>query len=197
MADERPDPRRVPGWKRDPWKRHAGRYWDGAQWTEHVVSADKEVSTDPVPDYAPTPPIYAPSEPPTPVAQSRPIPPLRPSRRRRGPGWRKMTWVVIVFNVLCLIWLIGGVASVANSNSCATQTDISESACRAAANAGAGIGAAIIVFVWVAGDVILGVIWLVTRPKDRRACPVCGTEVKTGLVVCPSCGYDYRAAVAR
>ncbi len=52
MADESADAR-TPGWKRDPWKRFAGRYWDGEGWTEHVVSAGKVQATDPVPEYPP------------------------------------------------------------------------------------------------------------------------------------------------
>lgn len=54
MADPYDDARRAPGWKRDPWQRFAGRYWDGEQWTEHVVTAEKVRSVDPVPA---TPPV--------------------------------------------------------------------------------------------------------------------------------------------
>src|SRR4051794_11168383 len=38
------------GWKRDPWGRHAGRYWDGSRWTHHVMSAERVPATDPVPN---------------------------------------------------------------------------------------------------------------------------------------------------
>lgn len=43
------DGRRTSGWKRDPWDRFAGRYWDGENWTHHVVNADSTRTTDPVP----------------------------------------------------------------------------------------------------------------------------------------------------
>jgi len=35
------------GWHPDPMKRHEQRYWDGAQWTEHVSDAGVP-STDPL-----------------------------------------------------------------------------------------------------------------------------------------------------
>ena len=33
---------------RDPSGRHFGRYWDGEQWTDHVISAETVPSIDPV-----------------------------------------------------------------------------------------------------------------------------------------------------
>ncbi|MDH3705168.1 MAG: DUF2510 domain-containing protein [Acidimicrobiia bacterium] len=36
-----------PGWHADPLGRHESRYWDGAQWTEHVADAGVQ-STDPL-----------------------------------------------------------------------------------------------------------------------------------------------------
>lgn len=47
MADERRG-QRPAGWKKDPSRRHYGRYWDGVQWTEYVISAEKVQSVDPV-----------------------------------------------------------------------------------------------------------------------------------------------------
>lgn len=135
----------------------------------------------------------------------------------KGPGWRKMTWVVLAWNALCLVWLLAGVASVSDTTQdCAAQhptvpdnpaASLSARAAQAEANVralnlreacetgtavGASLGAAVIVFVWAAGDVILGVVWLVTRPKPGRSCPACGAGVKVGLVVCPTCGWDFR-----
>lgn len=48
MADEAEDPR-APGWKHDPTGRFLGRYWDGTDWTENVVSHDRSTSIDPIP----------------------------------------------------------------------------------------------------------------------------------------------------
>lgn len=110
----------------------------------------------------------------------------------KGPGWRPLTWVIILFNVLMVAWLVSGVATVADN--CAGEVGSSLEACEAGTAIGAGIGAAFIIFVWAAGDVVLGVVWLVTRKTAApgRACPVCGAAVAVGLVVCGSCGHDYR-----
>ncbi len=111
----------------------------------------------------------------------------------RLPKWRPFTWVIVVINALFLIWLIGGLASVADE--CAGVTGRDLEACEAGTAIGAGIGAGIILTFWVLVDIILGIVWLVTKPK-RRPCPVCGTELKPGVTVCPRCGYDFRAGVA-
>jgi hypothetical protein len=47
--------------------------------------------------------------------------------------------------------------------------------------------------VWVVGMVVLGIVWLVIRPK-RRVCPVCGENVQKGRQACPSCGHDFSVA---
>ena len=120
MADQREDARRAPGWKRDPWRRFAGRYWDGEDWTEHVVSADKVTGVDPVPlappPSAPPPPpppgrppgaagrepVDAPSVQPAPAAERAPG---SRRQRRRWPLWAKIGVPV------ALIIVIGAAAS--------------------------------------------------------------------------------------
>ena len=87
--------------------------------------------------------------------------------------WRVMTWLVLAFNLLMLIWLVAGVGGAAQEGitDCAGLAGRALSNCEAG-NAGtavgAGIGAAIIIFLWAMGDVILGVIWLVTRKKEPQ-----------------------------
>lgn len=100
MADEATRDPRAPGWKRDPWRRHPGRYWDGTRWTEHVVSAQRVVSVDPVPDYAPPPPP-PPPPPPAPV-QAPPDPPREPLPTRPSqpavaiPDTKRRTCAIVV-----------------------------------------------------------------------------------------------------
>ena len=111
----------------------------------------------------------------------------------KGPNWRPLTWVVLLFNVLMVVWLVAGMADVADN--CEGEVGSALEACEAGTAIGAGIGVAFVVFLWVAGNVILGVIWLVTRKAAApdRTCPVCGTDVPVGQVVCTGCGYDYRS----
>lgn len=109
-------------------------------------------------------------------------------------GMRKMTWVIIIFNVLMLVWLVGGVGSAANEADCeAEATQSLRDACEAGTAVGATLGAGLIIFLWVAGVVILGVLWLVTNRKKTRECPACGSDVKKGLTECRKCGHDFRA----
>lgn len=107
------------------------------------------------------------------------------------PKWRVFTWVILVVNLLFLIWIIAGIAgSGGTPEDCGTLT-VEE--CNAAEGVGTAIGVGIIIVLWALVDVILGVLWLVTRPK-RRSCPVCGADVKKGVTVCPKCGHDFATA---
>jgi hypothetical protein len=105
------------------------------------------------------------------------------------PHWRKMTWVLIIWCLIILIWAIAGGAS----NNCSEQaTKLNQNACEA----GTGIGVAIILLIGFFGFVFLGLIWLMTRPRGRT-CPVCGEVVKKGLTSCPKCGHDFAAAASQ
>lgn len=114
----------------------------------------------------------------------------------RRPHWRKMTWVLIAWSALILVWAIGGGTSAAND--CAKQTGdayLSAHAAQEACNTGTGIGIAAIVILGFIGFVVLSLIWFMTRPKGRD-CPACGTNVKRGHIRCGSCGHDFAAAAA-
>jgi hypothetical protein len=105
------------------------------------------------------------------------------------PHWRKMTWVLIVWCALILLWAIVGGAS----NNCSEETtQLNQNACEA----GTGIGVAIILLIGFFGFVFLWLIWFMTRPRGR-ICPVCGEIVKTGLTACPKCGHDFAAAAGQ
>jgi hypothetical protein len=102
------------------------------------------------------------------------------------PHWRKMTWVLIVWSAVILIWAIGGGAS----NDCGSEaTQSAKDACAA----GTGIGVALILIIGFIGFVFFSLIWLMTRPKGR-VCPACGENVKRGRTECPNCGHDFAAA---
>ena len=48
MAQQATGQERAAGWMKDPSGRHFGRYWDGEQWTEHVISPETVPGIDPV-----------------------------------------------------------------------------------------------------------------------------------------------------
>ncbi len=101
-------------------------------------------------------------------------------------GMRKMSWLLLVWCALVLVWAIGGVAG----NDCGSEvTELNRSACEA----GTGIGVALIMFVGFIGFVFFSLIWLMTRPKGRD-CPACGEKAKKGVRVCKDCGFDFAAA---
>jgi hypothetical protein len=102
------------------------------------------------------------------------------------PHWRKMTWVLIVWSVLIVVWMIAGAAG----NDCGSQTtELNQNAC----DTGTGIGVALIGLLGFFGFVFLSLIWLMTRPKGRD-CPVCGEKVKKGRTECLNCGHDFAVA---
>ncbi len=100
-----------------------------------------------------------------------------------------MTWFILAVQVLFVVWFIS--AGNAVSKSCVGETGDALALCQAGTAIGAGIGAAFIIFLWVAADVILGVIWLITN-RGQRDCPTCGKAVKKGKTTCKSCGHDYK-----
>ncbi|MGB4897082.1 MAG: zinc ribbon domain-containing protein [Ignavibacteria bacterium] len=66
----------------------------------------------------------------------------------------------IGFNVLMLLWMIFGVGGAAST----IDTNASDAEVAGAA-IGTGIGAMFVLFIWVAGDIVLGLMTLLTRPK--------------------------------
>ena len=84
--------------------------------------------------------------------------PVGPPRKRKV---RIFTSIILAINVLFAVWLDSRIVVVSNSE-CTGDFQ----ACDAAEGIGGGIGALLIVFLWMAADVILGIIWLVTRKRE-------------------------------
>jgi hypothetical protein len=78
---------------------------------------------------------------------------------------RKFSWVILAINALFLIWIIAAVAG--SDANCGPE--LSAQACQDATAIGTGLGVAVIIFLWAMVDVILGVVWLVTRKKEVPA----------------------------
>lgn len=106
--------------------------------------------------------------------------------------WRKMTWVLNVWNVIFLIWVIAGSVSGANqaTKNCAHPGVLTRQECLDASHAGTGIGVALILVLWFIGFVVLALVWVMTRRRGR-ICPHCGEDVKKGRTTCAKCGYDF------
>lgn len=109
------------------------------------------------------------------------------------PNWRILTYVILAFNLLMLIWVIGGAAG--SSGDATDCGSLDQETCNAAEDIGTGIGVILLIVLWALGDIILGVIWLITNKKGRT-CPSCGRSVKAGLTVCPGCGFNFQQAAA-
>jgi hypothetical protein len=101
---------------------------------------------------------------------------------------RKMTWVLWAWTAIFAVWIIAGIADRASKN-CPPDDQL----CINASDAGTSIGVGLVFFLWFIGFVVLSLIWFMTRPQ-RRACPVCGEDVKKGLTRCGSCGHDFAAS---
>lgn len=94
-----------------------------------------------------------------------------------------MTWAIVIWCVLILAWMVGGVSS----TDCEEETS---EAARAGCEAGTGLGVALIALVGFFGFVFLALIWFMTRPKTRT-CPRCGEDVRKGQMTCPACQFDF------
>lgn len=98
-----------------------------------------------------------------------------------------MTWVLVIWCVLILVWVVGG-ANSAQEN-CDATTQLEQDAC----DVGTGIGVAAVMLIGFVGFIFFSLIWLMTRPTGRD-CPTCGELVKKGQTVCANCGHDFAAA---
>lgn len=99
-----------------------------------------------------------------------------------------MSWVLILWNVIFLVWIIGAVAD-RPSEECPPG----DSLCQDASDVGTGLGVSIILVLWFMGFVVLSLVWFMTRRKGRL-CPACGVPARKGETSCRKCGHDFAAA---
>lgn len=76
------------------------------------------------------------------------------------PRWRKATWALVIWTALIVLWIGTGLGSVGDL----PAGSEAEEAGRAI---GAGIGVTFILILWFLGFIVLGLIWLMSRPKDN------------------------------
>lgn len=89
------------------------------------------------------------------TGQGWPVPPEQPSTHRRRPVF---AWVIVAVNVLMLVLVV---VSVAGAEDCAELVGPERDGC----DAGTFIGVLLLLGFWAAVDVILGVLYLVTRRR--------------------------------
>jgi hypothetical protein len=71
-------------------------------------------------------------------------------------------WVILAVNVLFLVWVIVGLAQ---GSSCTGMTGDELTACQTGEGIGKGVAVFLIVLFWALVDVILGVVYMVTRRR--------------------------------
>ncbi|MBX3031463.1 MAG: hypothetical protein KF809_15055 [Chloroflexi bacterium] len=104
---------------------------------------------------------------------------------------RKASWALVIWSVLMGLWVVAGLN--ATNDACIGESVTYTDACEVGATIGRGIGVTFIAVVWFVGFIVLGIIWLGTRPR-QRLCPACGQAAKSGDTVCRRCGFDFAAA---
>jgi hypothetical protein len=85
-------------------------------------------------------------------------PPPPPPRKKR----RVFMWVILAMNALFLVWVIVGLAQ---GSSCTGMTGDELTACATGEGIGKGVAVFLIVLFWALVDVILGVVYMVTRRR--------------------------------
>lgn len=118
-------------------------------------------------DYVPMHPAQKQSWPP---AQPYPAPPgplpygqvvPQPPRKRH----RVFPWFFLAVQILFLVWIIVGLATVTHNPDCGGTLD--KDTCQSATDAGATVGAGLIIALWAAVDIILGISYLIIRLARR------------------------------
>ncbi|MDT8426085.1 MAG: zinc ribbon domain-containing protein [Methyloprofundus sp.] len=79
---------------------------------------------------------------------------------KRGFFGKLLKWSFIGFNILMLVWFIGGMGTATDSMKGMSGAE------QAGAAIGTGLGAAMILSIWGFGDLVLGLFVLFTRPKS-------------------------------
>jgi hypothetical protein len=83
---------------------------------------------------------------------------VRTEKRERSAIGKVIKWIFVAFNLLMAAWLVGGLYSVSKLQTFSAAEQIG-------AGIGATIGVAVLLVLWALGDLILGILVLVTRGK--------------------------------
>lgn len=82
-------------------------------------------------------------------------------RKLTRTGFGKLVkWGFIGFNILMLIWFVTGMKAATEGIEMMSEAE------KAGATIGTGIGAMMVIFIWGFGDIVGGIMMLLTRPKS-------------------------------
>jgi hypothetical protein len=81
---------------------------------------------------------------------------VRTEKRERSVVGKAIKWIFIAFNLLMALWLVGGLHS-------ASKIQTFSAAEQIGAGIGVTIGVTVLLILWALGDLILGILVLVTR----------------------------------
>lgn len=68
------------------------------------------------------------------------------------PSWRKATWALVLWTGLAVLWIVVGWQNVDTTT---------------AGQVGGAIGTSIVLLIWFIGFIVLGLVWLMSRPKNN------------------------------
>src|SRR4051812_3478304 len=81
---------------------------------------------------------------------------IRTEKRERSAAGKLIKWIFIAFNLLMAVWIVGGLYSVSKIQTYSAAEQLG-------AGIGATLGVTMLLILWALGDLILGVLVLVTR----------------------------------
>jgi len=81
---------------------------------------------------------------------------VRTEKRERSVAGKVIKWIFIAFNLLMALWLVGGLHS-------ASKIQTFSAAEQIGAGIGVTIGVTVLLVLWALGDLILGILVLITR----------------------------------
>jgi hypothetical protein len=81
---------------------------------------------------------------------------IRTEKRERSLAGKLIKWAFVAFNLLMVIWIVGGLHSV-------SKIEVHSTAEKLGTGIGAGVGITMLLVLWALGDLILGIMVLVTR----------------------------------
>ena|ERR671919_2039919 len=95
------------------------------------------------------------------------------------PPWRKMTWLLLSWTVIFAILIMAGAfldpgVSQDEIEECMREGFIPPDECEEtleAGDEGIGLGVTPLFLLWLAGFLLLGALWLLTRPRQRPPRP--------------------------